>query len=82
MEFDSGTEGLAGLQKVLQNDSKTKIKVFLDLNMPIMNGWDTLDELRKVDFLTKNVNIYMLSSTVNVKEINQAKEHELIKDFV
>jgi CheY-like chemotaxis protein len=58
----NGMEGLQMAQKVLPNI------VFLDINMPIMNGRETLLAIRK-DRLLKNLTICMLSTTNNRDEI-------------
>jgi CheY-like chemotaxis protein len=42
--------------------------IFLDINMPIMNGHDTLIAIRK-DKSLKNMMICMLSTTSNAQEI-------------
>ena len=42
--------------------------VFLDINMPVMNGRETLLSIRKVSFL-KHLAICMLSTTSNWDEI-------------
>lgn len=54
--FLSNQEGL---------DSDKEITVFLDLNMPLMSGWDFLDELsREKPDILKQFEIYILSSSI------------------
>ena len=64
--------------------SKQKIDiVLLDINMPIMNGWEFLDEYKRLnlDPLGKS-KIYIISSSVFNNDINKAKSYPLVKDFV
>ncbi len=57
--------------------------IFLDINMPVMNGWDFLIELDKVKSKFNEVpGIYLLSSTVDPEDYTKAKDFWLVKDFI
>ncbi len=57
--------------------------IFLDINMPVMNGWDFLSELDKVKSDFKEMpDIYLLSSTVDPEDYTKAKDFSLVKDFI
>lgn len=57
--------------------------IFLDINMPVMNGWDFLSALEKVKLSFKELpNIYLLSSTVDPEDYRRAKNFSLVKDFI
>lgn len=47
--------------------------IFLDVNMPRMNGIECLEELRKIDRL-KNIPIIMCSTSADPRIIEKAKE--------
>ncbi|MEN2283062.1 response regulator [Algoriphagus sp. SE2] len=52
--------------------------LFLDLNMPDMSGWDFLERLD----ITKNQSeIYILSSSVDERDIRKAKKYDFVKAF-
>ena len=56
--------------------------IFLDINMPGMDGWSFIDEYRKLpEDLTKDCCLFMLSSAVDRKDIICAKSHKEVKDF-
>jgi len=57
--------------------------ILLDINMPIMNGWEFLDEYQrlKIDPEGKS-KIYIISSSVFNNDINKAKSYPLVKDFI
>jgi response regulator RpfG family c-di-GMP phosphodiesterase len=62
-------------------DGKTTL--FLDINMPTLSGWEFLKALELFDTSIKErYNTYMLSSSINLNDINLAKEHPYVKGFI
>ena len=58
--------------------------VFLDLNMPVMNGWDFLEDYIKKGHnnafpLTK---VIILSSTINPDDVSNSKKYPFVIDFL
>ncbi len=53
--------------------------LFLDLNMPEMNGWDFLDRFNPSD---TEAEIYILSSSVDERDINKASQYQCVKDYL
>ncbi len=53
--------------------------LFLDLNMPEMNGWDFLDR-----FIPqyKDPQIYILSSSVDERDITKASQYQVVKEYL
>lgn len=58
--------------------------ILLDINMPIMDGWQFLDEFRKTNKGNdKKTTIYLISSSDSISDMNKAKEYEdQIKDYI
>ncbi len=81
--FNNGEDALAGLNEMYQITHGLPQVIFLDLNMPIMNGWEFLDELIKLhnNSLNKTV-IYVVSSSVDPQDIAKIKEYELISNYI
>lgn len=69
----------------IQNQDINKLPdyILLDINMPIMNGWEFLDEYKRlnIDPLGKT-KIYIISSSVFSNDINKARSYPLVKDFI
>ena len=57
--------------------------IFLDINMPVMNGWDFLEELEHIKSkFPKLPRIYILSSTVDPEDYKRAKTYGAVVDFL
>lgn len=58
--------------------------IFLDLNMPVMGGWEFLDLFIKDDYSDFNTTtkVIILSSTIDPDDIEKAKTYPIIIDFL
>ena len=69
------------LNNSLLNDDL--VLVFLDLNMPILDGWGFLEEFKKINYaLNFSVDIYILSSSINPCDIEKSKQNIFVKDYI
>lgn len=62
--FISAKDGVEGLKKLTENNSFIPDYIFLDINMPRMNGMECLPEIRKLQHL-RDAKIIMYSTTSN-----------------
>lgn len=75
---NDGFEALAYLKK----QDRIPELIFLDINMPKMNGWEFLEEYKNLDASQKaKTVIMMLSTTSSPEEIKKAKEIEEVTGF-
>lgn len=56
--------------------------IFLDINMPEMDGWDFVDEYVKLGFEESGPRIIMLTSSINPRDENRASLIDVITDFM
>jgi len=57
--------------------------IFLDIDMPLMDGFQFLEEFDKLADTTKEqCKIIMLTSSINPKDVNRTKNYEYVKDYL
>jgi len=58
--------------------------VLLDLNMPIMNGWEFLDAYQESGYqsIFKEAKFIVLSSTIDPQDVDKAKKYSSVLDFL
>lgn len=77
-KFLNGKEALEHL--LTQKKAKHRL-VFLDINMPVMNGWEFLDNINGNDQL-KALNIVILTSSVDVADIQRAGRYQQVVKYI
>lgn len=57
--------------------------ILLDINMPIMDGWDFLEWYKSAkEQLSKQIPIIMVSSSIDWRDIEKAKSYEEVLDYM
>ncbi len=73
--FNNAQDGLCFLKDV--NQAKPNY-IFLDLNMPGMNGWDFIDELQRMNL---NIEVIITTSSNDINDRERSKSYSGISDF-
>lgn len=72
--FLNGLEALEGLKNKLNTGENQPDLILLDINMPILDGWQFLEEFKKLkDQLKKEITIYIISSSDNQMDLDKAE---------
>ena len=80
--FTSAQEALVALKGSVERGDFPDF-IFLDLNMPVVDGWDFLQAYRKFGKEVKeNSTLYILSSSVDEDDISKSKLYEDVRDFL
>jgi len=57
--------------------------IFLDINLPVMDGWEFLRQVEaSPELACERFQIHILSSSVSGEDQSKAQEHPLIHDFI
>ncbi len=75
----SGQDALTYLQQEVKEGSVPEL-ILLDINMPIMDGWDFIEKYAELD-INKQSRVVMLTSSVNPEDENKAKGIAAISGF-
>lgn len=75
--------GREGLQWINENKNQESLIILLDIQMPIMNGFEFLEEFDKLNNeIKKETQIYVLSSTLDSDEILRIKQNRCVTGFL
>lgn len=81
--FENGEKAINHITPIIKNNDQLPDVILLDLNMPVMDGWEFLDEFVKIKpQLSKKIQIYMVSSSINPADIEKAKQYEELSDYL
>lgn len=72
-KFDNAKTALDELQDIQPN------YLFLDLHMPEVGGWDFLENFNPSN---ENLKIYILTSSIDERDILKAKQYAFVKEFL
>lgn len=57
--------------------------ILLDLNMPVIDGWGFLESFEKIkDRLVKKIRIFIVSSSVDEKDISRSQSYSWVEGFI
>lgn len=79
----NGKEAYDTLKAMFLNSETLPEIIFLDLNMPIWDGWQFLDEFTKIPIPTnQRITIYILTSSNNEEDFKKAKKYSLNSNYL
>lgn len=83
LQFQNGKEALTFLRDGNGNGHALPDIIFLDINMPITDGWAFLEEFHELKSkLSKEIKIYMVSSSIDPRDLNRARNIPEVTDYV
>ena len=79
--YKNGKEAFDNLALKLQLNTNLPDVILLDLNMPIMDGWQFLEEFTKITN-SERIPIYIVSSSVDSRDIAKAKSYDIVNNYI
>lgn len=82
IEFPDSTQPLKILSDNFASTDKLPDVILLDLNMPILNGFQFMEEFKVVnEKMKKDIQIYMLTSSLSSEDLDRAKSFPEITEY-
>ncbi|WP_378182360.1 two-component system response regulator [Aquimarina sp. SS2-1] len=79
--YSNGQEALDNLISIMSLKDSLPDVIILDLNMPILDGWQFLDEFVKLP-CNKRITIYIASSSIDPEDTLRAKSYEMVSNYI
>lgn len=79
--FKNGQEALDGITPHISNNDKLPDIIFLDISMPLMNGWQFLDQLVKIP-INKKIKIFIVSSSIDPYDMEKSNSYDIVTDYL
>lgn len=81
--FENGQEAIDYIKKYLDNQEEIPKLILLDLNMPVMDGWNFLDEMLPIQkSFNLNLIIYIVTSSSDEKDFERAESISEVKGYL
>lgn len=82
LNFSNGQEAIDYLANPEYATSLPDV-IFVDINMPVMDGWEFMKTFEEIKSrMGKKISVYAISSSVDINDINRAKNNPVIKDYI
>lgn len=80
--YKNGQEAIDGLSEIIEKGLSIPNVILLDINMPIMNGWQFLEEFKNRGMDIHAIQIFVVSSSINQDEINRANAYDCVNGYI
>lgn len=80
--YKNGYDAINALKDSLKNNHELPDVILLDINMPVMDGWGFLDEIKLLNLKNINCAIYIMTSSISVADKTKAKSYQEVSGFI
>ena len=81
--FSNGKEALTFLESAISEKKTLPDVILLDISMPVMDGWEFLENFILLNpKVGKKIIIYLVSSSVNPRDVEKARSIAEVTDYV
>jgi CheY-like chemotaxis protein len=83
LSYNNGEEALIALKQMQESNDEIPDIIFVDINMPVMDGWQFLDKFKTIKpLLDKKISIYILSSSDAEEDISKSKSYADVSGYL
>lgn len=81
--FKNGRDAIDNLHHAVAINGDLPDIILLDINMPIMDGWEFMEAMALVKpNLSKEIVVYIVSSSIAIEDKNKSKSYENILGYL
>lgn len=81
--FKNGKEAIDAVTNSINKVESLPDIILLDINMPIMDGWEFMEELEILKpSITKKIIVYIVSSSIAIEDKNKSKTYPYILGYL
>ncbi len=81
--FTDGEQAVEYIERCTEDNIELPEVIFLDINMPFLDGWGFLNEFKKLKpKIINSINIYMVSSSMREIDVKRASNFEELTGYV
>lgn len=81
--FKNGKDAIDTLKNTIENNEELTDIILLDINMPIMDGWEFMEEIVLLKpQINRKLQIYIVSSSIALEDKTKAKNYPEIVAFL
>ncbi len=83
LSFTDPEVALTHIEHVHQGENAHNTILLLDINMPVLSGWDVLEHFKHLpQKIQSHFRIYILSSSVDVYDKRRAGDNEFVRGYI
>jgi CheY-like chemotaxis protein len=81
--YINGQDAIDRLHEIAADDTELPDLILLDLNMPVMDGWEFLNAYQEVAFTNPDkIHLYIVTSSISPYEVERAKQIPVVREFI
>jgi CheY-like chemotaxis protein len=81
--FLNAKPALSKIQNDLIDGDQLNNLILLDINMPIMNGWEFLEEFERLpESIRARYTVMLLTSSIDSRDVEKSKSYKSVKKFI